>query len=182
MPKYLIITGGSRGIGEKTITCFLKQGWNAVNLSRTPCHDSSAIHFQMDLSSPEQIEKQAKQLQEAVKGASQICLVHNAGYYKRDSIDAMSLTDIQRTLDVSVVAPSQLNKLFIPLMQPGSSILYIGSTLSEKAVPNAASYVISKHAIVGMMRSTCQDLNGKLFILRVFVLISRYTDVARNNG
>ena len=43
-------------------------------------------------------------------------------------------------------------------MQVGSSIIYIGSTLSEKAVKNTASYAISKHASIGMMRSTCQDL------------------------
>jgi NAD(P)-dependent dehydrogenase (short-subunit alcohol dehydrogenase family) len=43
-------------------------------------------------------------------------------------------------------------------MAPGSSIIYIGSTLSEKAVANSYSYVTSKHAVVGMMRATCQDL------------------------
>jgi NAD(P)-dependent dehydrogenase (short-subunit alcohol dehydrogenase family) len=45
-------------------------------------------------------------------------------------------------------------------MAPGSSILYVGSTLGEKAVPNSFSYVTSKHASIGMMRSTCQDLAG----------------------
>ncbi len=43
-------------------------------------------------------------------------------------------------------------------MATGSSIIYIGSTLSEHAVKNAASYTISKHATVGMMRASCQDL------------------------
>ena len=47
-----------------------------------------------------------------------------------------------------------------PRMAAGSSIIYIGSTLSEKAVPGRATYVASKHAIVGLMRSTTQDLFG----------------------
>ncbi|MDP7389608.1 MAG: SDR family oxidoreductase, partial [Pseudomonadales bacterium] len=42
----------------------------------------------------------------------------------------------------------------------GSSVLYVGSTLSEKAVPGLASYVTSKHAVAGLMRATCQDLAG----------------------
>jgi NAD(P)-dependent dehydrogenase (short-subunit alcohol dehydrogenase family) len=46
-------------------------------------------------------------------------------------------------------------------MRNGSSVLYVGSTLSEKAVPHSFSYVVSKHAIVGMMRATCQDLVGR---------------------
>ena len=41
------------------------------------------------------------------------------------------------------------------------SIIYIGSTLSEKGVANSCSYVTSKHAVVGLMRSTTQDLVGK---------------------
>jgi 3-oxoacyl-[acyl-carrier protein] reductase len=45
-------------------------------------------------------------------------------------------------------------------MGPGSSVLYVGSTLSEKAVPGSFSYVVSKHAQLGMMRATCQDLMG----------------------
>ncbi|MEX2366607.1 MAG: SDR family oxidoreductase, partial [Pseudohongiellaceae bacterium] len=53
------------------------------------------------------------------------------------------------------------NQLLIPKMQSGSSIIYVGSTLSEKAVANTYSYVVSKHAMVGMMRSTCQDLAGR---------------------
>ena len=46
-------------------------------------------------------------------------------------------------------------------MPQRSSVLYIGSTLSEKAVPDSFSYVVSKHAQLGMMRATCQDLMGR---------------------
>ena len=45
-------------------------------------------------------------------------------------------------------------------MSAGSAILYVGSTLSEKAVANSFTYVTSKHAMLGMMRATCQDLAG----------------------
>jgi NAD(P)-dependent dehydrogenase (short-subunit alcohol dehydrogenase family) len=46
-------------------------------------------------------------------------------------------------------------------MKPGSAIIYVGSTLSEKAVPGSYTYVTTKHAMVGMMRATCQDLAGR---------------------
>ena len=45
-------------------------------------------------------------------------------------------------------------------MAAGSSILFVGSTLAEKAVPGSFSYVVSKHAQIGMMRACCQDLAG----------------------
>ena len=53
-----------------------------------------------------------------------------------------------------------LNHALLPKMAEGSSIIYIGSTLSEKAVPNSYTYVSTKHAMIGMMRATCQDLAG----------------------
>ena len=46
-------------------------------------------------------------------------------------------------------------------MKTGSSILYVNSTLGEKAVTNAYSYVVSKHAGIGMMKANCQDLAGR---------------------
>ena len=54
----------------------------------------------------------------------------------------------------------QLNRLVLPLMEPGSAILYVGSTLSVKAVANTCSYSASKHALAGLTRATCQDLAG----------------------
>lgn len=65
------------------------------------------------------------------------------------------------SIEVNLIAPAILNRLLIPKMLKGSSIIYIGSTLSEKAVKNAASYVITKHALLGMMKATTQDLAGK---------------------
>ncbi len=67
---------------------------------------------------------------------------------------------LKHTINLNVIAPHMLNRALIKKMQPGSAIIYIGSTLSEKAVANTFSYITSKHAIVGMMRATCQDLAG----------------------
>ena len=47
-------------------------------------------------------------------------------------------------------------------MKEGSSIVYISSTLGRKAVANTHAYVISKHAVIGQMRATCQDLAGTM--------------------
>ena len=63
-------------------------------------------------------------------------------------------------MQVNLIAPVQLNRLVLPLMERGSAILYVGSTLSVKAVANTCSYSTSKHALVGLMRATCQDLAG----------------------
>ena len=64
-------------------------------------------------------------------------------------------------LETNVVGLNSLNQRLLPALPPGSSVLYIGSTLSEKAVAGSFSYIVSKHAQLGMMRATCQDLMGR---------------------
>jgi len=158
MNKYLIITGGSRGIGEKTICHFLQHSWQVINISRTPCTMTDVINFQIDLSCVNGINQYSESLCDVIKEKSVISLVHNAAFYKRDHVGSLSLTDLQTTLQTNVISPAALNQIWIPQMLPGSSIIYIGSTLSTKGVPENASYIISKHALVGLMKATCQDL------------------------
>ncbi|MET0405622.1 MAG: SDR family oxidoreductase, partial [Cystobacter sp.] len=80
--------------------------------------------------------------------------------YGHDDALSLDAEQLRQVLEVNVVAPASLNRLVRGHLTEGSSILYVGSTLSEKAVRGAASYVTSKHALVGLMRATCQDLVG----------------------
>jgi len=161
MTKHLIITGGSKGIGKKTIARFLENNWKVLNLSRTPCDFPNVTNVAIDLSKANSIHAHSAQLQSIVNDASQLCLVHNAAYYTHNTILSQTIEELEQAFAVNIVAPSALNQLFIPFMKPSSSIIYIGSTLSEMAVPGVASYIVAKHAMIGLMRATCQDLNGK---------------------
>ena len=81
-------------------------------------------------------------------------LLHNAALYGPDTVGSVDPVALRRMLEVSLVAPAILNRMLLPHMKAGSSILYVGSTLSEKAVSGLSSYVATKHAVVGMMRAT----------------------------
>jgi 3-oxoacyl-[acyl-carrier protein] reductase len=161
MSKYLVITGGSRGIGKAVITRFLAEGWHAINLSRTACDIDGVTNLEVDLGNPEWPQQQHSTLRDLTRNAAQICLVHNASTYNKDDMKSLSAKDMRLSLEVNILSPLALNQLLLPQMSAGSSIIYVGSTLSEMAVAGRASYVMSKHALVGMMRATCQDLQGK---------------------
>jgi NADP-dependent 3-hydroxy acid dehydrogenase YdfG len=51
MTKYLVITGGSKGIGEKTASVFIEKGWRVINIARTACNINEVTNFSIDLSS-----------------------------------------------------------------------------------------------------------------------------------
>ncbi|MEM1190231.1 MAG: SDR family oxidoreductase [Pseudomonadota bacterium] len=155
-----IITGASVGIGEATARAFQVGGYEVVNLSRRHCEVANVHNLPCDLSDPDSIGDAIDALLSHVHGLSEICLVHNASQMRKDSAKDCSDDSLRAVLETNVVAVNRLTRALLPGMGPGSSVLYVGSTLAEKAVPNTFSYVATKHAQLGMMRATCQDLMG----------------------
>ena len=158
--NLLLVTGASAGIGTSTAETFLEAGYAVVNLSRRPCPVAGVTHVRCDLSRPDFLDDIAATLAPQLASANRIALVHNASRLVNDTALATPSDALRAVLETNVVAANTLNGHLLPHMGEGSCILYVGSTLSEKAVPGSFSYVVSKHAIVGMMRATCQDLAG----------------------
>ena len=159
--KLAVVTGGRTGIGKAAIEKFQSEDFTCINISRQPLDLKDVININIDLSRDGWSAQTEAALLPYLQQAKIISLVHNAGRHSSDTVDAIKESDLTVSLKVNVIAPALLNKIVIPFQKPGSSILYIGSTLSEKAVPGCASYVTAKHAVIGLMRSTCQDLAGK---------------------
>ena len=157
---HLVITGASAGIGAATADLFQANGFSVVNLSRRPCPVEGVVNISCDLSEPNFAESIGQDLDDALAGAQQITLIHNAALLINDNIADTSSEQLRRVLEINIVAASSLNQILIPKMAAGSGVLYVGSTLGEKAVPNSFTYATSKHAVIGMMRATCQDLAG----------------------
>ena len=156
----ILITGASKGIGRAAAARFRRSGIPVINISRSPCTVDGVENHALDLTLPDAEQTLRSILGERVEGG-QISIIHNAAMMTKDTADATETASFLEVLTLNVVAPHIINQALLPLMQPGSSVIYIGSTLSEKAVANTYSYVTSKHATVGMMRATCQDLAGR---------------------
>lgn len=161
MNKFLVITGASKGIGRATASLFLEKGYKVINLSRTAPDLKGITHITADLADAEWVPQHGKSVVSAVAGADLVVLVHNAAMMVKDTTETASAQIMQQVFQLNVIAAMQLNQLLLPHMKAGSAILYVASTLGEKAVPGTCSYVSSKHAQIGLMRSTCQDLFGR---------------------
>lgn len=160
MNKFAIITGASRGIGKSCAELFQHNNWTVINISRHASRQAHIINISIDLSNRDWPYEDTQKLQQCVSQADKITLIHNAAENHKDNLSNLTEQDFRRILETNVIAPQKLNHLFLPYMKPTSSIIYIGSTLSEIAVKNAFSYVTTKHAVAGMMKATCQDLAG----------------------
>lgn len=159
--KHLIVTGASSGIGRAIAARFLRDGYRVLNIARRPCPEPGVQNLACDLAVPGAADGLAEGLGPWLDGVDRVCLVHNASIMRFNRIDTLDGAELRAMLELNLVAPAALNRLALPHMDRGSSILYIGSTLAEKAVAGVAGYVIAKHGLAGMMRATCQDLAGR---------------------
>lgn len=159
--KTAILTGASVGIGRQAAERFIQEGFRVINLSRRACPVEGVENLPCDLASADSVATASTELAEAAAQASSVALVHNACQMRKDSVVECESDSLRAVLETNLVAVNSINQQLLPVMPTGSSLLYIGSTLSEKAVPGSFSYIISKHALLGMMRASCQDLMGK---------------------
>ena len=163
MTPIAILTGASSGIGEAAAQQFVDRGYTVINISRRDCPVPGVETLTTDLADEQSAAHTCATLalRLADAGGASVCLVHNASLMLKDRCDTTEDADLSQALSVNIIGINALNRSLLPLMPAGSSVLYVGSTLSEKAVPGAFSYIVSKHAQLGMMRATCQDLMGR---------------------
>lgn len=157
----VVITGASAGIGRATAARYRAAGATVYNLSRRPCPVEGVNHLGCDLADPAAVQATLEQLLPAIAGSDSVALIHNASLMRKDSALDCEDEALEAVLAINVKAINQLNRSLLPALPAGSSVVYVGSTLAEKAVAGAFSYVLSKHAQLGMMRATCQDLMGR---------------------
>ena len=162
MNKVLVITGASKGIGLATAKQFVSQGYRVINISRSECPLAEVINLRIDLSDHAWLNTFSNDILSAVGQVDNLVLVHNAAMMTKETVSDIQAEVLRQVLELNVVAIAQLNALLIPSMPQGSAIIYISSTLGTKAVANTHAYVVSKHAVIGQMRASCQDLAGTM--------------------
>ena len=161
MNDTAIITGASSGIGAATAEQFIAKGFSVINIARRPSPVAGVVNVAADLGCDEGALRAATECKAHLAAdGGRITLIHNASLMLKDTANDCETQALMRVMAVNVLAVNTLNRELIGSMAAGSSIIYVGSTLSEKAVSGAYSYVISKHAQLGQMRATCQDLSG----------------------
>jgi len=156
----VIVTGASKGIGKETAELFSKNYFKVFNISRSENSNPKIHNILVDLVNTDDKTIQQTVLSHLPK-QGRIILVHNASVCYNDTVESFNLPDWQTTLRLNITIPALLSQWILPHMSPQSAIIFVGSTLSEKAVGNTFSYTVSKHAIAGLMRSLCQDLAGR---------------------
>ena len=145
----VLVTGGSRGLGEATARHFASAGATVLTASRTPPPDDLLATFiRADLRSEEGVAELGRQVVDSVGGVD--ILVNNAGAATGPMptlgrSDASWLAD----LEMNLLSAVRLDRALVPgMIERGSGVVvHVSSIASHLPQPAEASYAASKAAL-----------------------------------
>jgi short-subunit dehydrogenase len=167
--QWILITGGSKGLGREMALAFAKAGGNLILSARSvtlldevkktivelgvecltvpgDLTDKNVLRTLADLA----IEKQVE------------VLVNNAGIVSIDPLDNVSEEEISRLIEINLVAPIKLTHALLPMLKARKSgtIVNVNSLGGRRAVLNHAIYCASKYGMNGFAGALKLELKG----------------------
>ena len=165
MPKTVLITGASSGIGLATAHQFQQQGWNVVATMRSPDKAPESLVplervlcLRLDVTQPETIEAAIAQ---ALDQFQQIdVLVNNAGYALMGAFEACSPEQIQAQFDTNVFGLMSVTRALLPHWRERRSglLINVSSIGGRLAIPLYSLYHSTKWAVEGFSTSLRYEL------------------------
>lgn len=172
--KVALITGGSRGIGEKIAEKYASEGYNLVinyvsnienieELSNKIKGNSNIeiLFIQADVTNFEACENMVK---EAVEKLGHIdVVVNNAGITKDGLLMRMKEEEFDRVIEVNLKGTFNVTKSAIPYMmkQKYGRIVSISSVVGVSGNAGQANYSASKAGIIGFTKSVAKELASR---------------------
>lgn len=173
MPKTLLITGASSGIGAAAARALAAQGAHTILIARRSdqlqalqtdirAAGGQASVLRADLSEADAVERCADQLLQ--QHARIDVLINNAGRsIRRPITESLERPhDFQRTMDLNYMAAVRLSLRLLPAMleRGDGHIINVSSQSTQMPMPRFAAYVASKSALEGFSRSIAAELTG----------------------
>jgi NAD(P)-dependent dehydrogenase (short-subunit alcohol dehydrogenase family) len=162
----VLISGGAAGIGEALASAYLEAGAQVhvcdvseAALAAFRERHPSALATQADVADCQQVAQVFAIQRERFAGLD--VLVNNAGIAgPTASVDRISDTDWQRTIDINLTAQYRFAHHAVPLLRESSHahLLHIASVAGRLGYAWRTPYAASKWAIVGMMKSLAAEL------------------------
>lgn len=148
MKKTVLITGASRGLGKELAKVFAENGYDLILACRqsVTLHENGHPVFTGDLSHPKTISH----LAEAAKNYDIDILINNAAIYVNKPFDEITGDEIQKVIDINLVAPMKLTKFVWPVLAKKSGmIVNINSTAGQSGANGESAYCASKFGLRG---------------------------------
>ncbi len=172
VPRTILITGCSSGIGLATAKHFASEGWNVVATMRAPDQARLApadnlIVLKLDVTQPASIDAA---LNAAIARFGRVdVLVNNAGYGQYGLFEAVTPTQIQAEFDVNVFGLMNVTRALLPHFRAhgGGLVINISSGAGIYTLPMISLYCASKFAVEGFSEALAFELASQNIIVKI---------------
>lgn len=149
--KTVVITGASSGIGLASVEACLKKGYSVIATARTKqdlimLSDMGAHAVQLELNDEQSVKQAATQIIEISNGHID-ALFNNAGYGLQAAMEDTTWQSLVDQHQINVIGPIQFTNQLLPILSPGSKLLFNGSILGVITTAFRGPYCMSKHAL-----------------------------------
>jgi 3-oxoacyl-[acyl-carrier protein] reductase len=166
--KHVLVTGGTSGIGRAIVgrlveqgarvtTCYRSEGEAVESLTAELAPLAGAARLvRADISDEGQVQRLVDEAQAGFGPFDG--LVNNAGVISYQPLAQLATSEWNRIIDTNVNGVYYLVRAALSHFRNPASIVNISSKLASIGAPNAAHYVTSKAAILGLTRALCKEL------------------------
>ncbi|BBF99042.1 MULTISPECIES: oxidoreductase [Pseudonocardia] len=158
----VLVTGGSRGLGEATVRRFAGAGAEVVTASRSaPPADLPATFIRADLATEQDVEDLGRRVLDSIGGVD--ILVNNAGAASGPAPTlARSDESWVSDLDMNLLAAVRLDRALVPgMVERGSGVVvHVSSIASRLPQRGEASYAAAKAALNAYSRELATEVGG----------------------
>ena len=168
MDKVVLVTGGSRGIGEACVHSFAKQGYQVALHYRSSSQKAEQVAegydkvslFKYDLNDQQECVNLLKEVKEKLGGVD--VLVNNAGIVCDKLSIFASVADFDSVINTNLRSTFLLSKLAAKQMirKKNGSIINITSVVGHTGNAGQSLYSASKAAVTGFSKSLAAELAG----------------------
>jgi len=196
MPKNVIITGATKGIGYAILTKLAYEGFNIAFCARNKI-EVNALEAEMKQKYPKQIflgiptdisiKSELLYFIEKIKleWTSVAILVNNGGVFIPGEISNEKESTLENLLDANLISAYYLSQWTLPLLRnckEKPTIFNMCSTASFMAYPNGGSYAISKAGLLSFSKNLREELKNTSIRVTAIMPGAVYTDSWKSSG
>jgi len=159
--KVALVTGSSHGLGKRIVSLFQQAGAVGLGVDQTQTKEAwpkDWLFYKGDVSNEGSMAGALEKISQHF-GALDV-VVANAGVVPPwSSAEEIDVAEWDRVFSINVRGVALTIKHAVPLMQSaGGSIVLMGSLTSHRGYAGQMLYTSTKHAVLGMVRSSALDL------------------------
>lgn len=176
--RRILVTGGTRGIGEAIVERFIRGGGRVIATARSLPPDGMPDRFvQADINTREGIDQVVEATMDRLGGLD--ILIHNVGGSAAPGggVLALSDDDWQNAFDMNLFAAVRLDRAFLPSMLKQGSGVIIHISSIQRTLPlyeATLAYAAAKAALTNYSKGLSKEVSPKG--IRVNTVAPGYTE------